>query len=151
MGEESSQEDGEVEAPRLLLIEGDLLGIEPQEVELDLKALEAAVSLARRVTSPGRGSSDDAVGGRELIGRLREALGSWMVGLELEKLLAGNQIEPYEAQAKAHDQPEHHAFPTWLVVLQFGRVLPRRRWYIKRRLAVPRRVSSDPASHWLVV
>ena len=73
-----------------------------------------------------------------------------MVGLELEKLLTGDQIEPYEAQAKAHDQPDHYAFPTWLVVLQFGPVLPRRRWYIKRR-AVARRVSSDPASHWLVV
>ena len=33
------------------VIDGDLLGVEPQEVELDLKALEAAVSLARSETS----------------------------------------------------------------------------------------------------
>src|SRR3954452_23704494 len=49
---EASAQDAEEEAPRLLLIEGDLLGVEPQEVELDLNALEAAVSLARSKTSP---------------------------------------------------------------------------------------------------
>ena len=33
---------------RLLLIDGDHLGVEPTEVELDTEALETAVSLARR-------------------------------------------------------------------------------------------------------
>ena len=37
---------------RLLVIDGDLMAVEPTEVELDTEALEAAVSLARRETSP---------------------------------------------------------------------------------------------------
>ena len=49
-----SAHDGEEEAARLLLIEGDLLGVEPTEVELDLDALEATVSQARRQTSPAK-------------------------------------------------------------------------------------------------
>ena len=36
-----------VEEARLLLIDGDLLGVEPTQVELDTEALETAVSLAR--------------------------------------------------------------------------------------------------------
>src|SRR5215208_8517116 len=65
------------EEARLLLIDGDHLGVEPTQVELDTEALETAVSLARRETSPAGASSAAAavVGRRELIGRLRGDLG----------------------------------------------------------------------------
>src|ERR687894_301286 len=70
LGEESApDEEGEEEA-RFFVIDGDLLGIEPKEVELDLEALEAAVSLARAEASlPGGRSTEDpaAVGRRDLI------------------------------------------------------------------------------------
>ena len=74
---------------RFFVIDGDLLGLEPREVELDLEALEAAVSLARRETSPGGWSAEDAaVGRRDLIGRLEGALGvyrgEFMEGFSLE-------------------------------------------------------------------
>jgi DNA-binding SARP family transcriptional activator len=62
---------------RFFVVEGDLSGVEPREVELDLEALGAAVSLARSETSLG-GTSADAAGAprhRELIGRLEEAVG----------------------------------------------------------------------------
>jgi DNA-binding SARP family transcriptional activator len=82
------------------VVDGDLLGIEPTEVELDLNALEAAVSLARREASPQAGSSDDgddALGRRELIGRLRGALG----------LYRGEFMESFSLE----DAPE---FELWL-------------------------------------
>ena len=70
----------------MLLIDGDLLGVEPTEVELDLRALEAAVSLARRETSPATSSA--AVGRRELIARLRGDLdlyrGEFLEGFSIE-------------------------------------------------------------------
>ena len=47
---EQTVHDGE-EGARLLVIDGDLLAVEPTEVELDTETLEAAVSLARRETS----------------------------------------------------------------------------------------------------
>jgi two-component SAPR family response regulator len=65
--------DGEV--ARFFFIEADLLGIEPREVALDLEALEAAVSLARRETSLGGRRADDTAGRRELIGQLQGDLG----------------------------------------------------------------------------
>jgi DNA-binding SARP family transcriptional activator len=72
------------------VVDGDLLGIESTEVELDLNALEAAVSLARRKTSLS-GSSDDgeaALGRRELIARLEGTLefyhGEFMEGFSLK-------------------------------------------------------------------
>ena len=72
----------------MLVIDGDLLGVEPTEVELDLEALEAAVSLARRETSPAGQQRRRAVGRRELIGRLRGDLGlyrgEFMEGFSLE-------------------------------------------------------------------
>src|SRR3954466_12810921 len=86
--EEGGAQDGEEEA-RFFLIEGDLLGVELKEVELDLEALEAAVSLARTETSPGGRSAEDAVvGRRDLIGCLQEALGlyrgEFMQGFSVE-------------------------------------------------------------------
>jgi DNA-binding SARP family transcriptional activator/tetratricopeptide (TPR) repeat protein len=87
-------EDSASEGVRFLLIDGDLLGIEPQQIELDLKALQAAVSLARTQTSlpaeggVGTSAADAAVGRRELISRLQGALGlyrgEFMEGFSLE-------------------------------------------------------------------
>ena len=74
---EQTVHDGEEEA-RLLVIDGDLLAVEPTEVELDTEALEAAVSLVRRETSAGAGGSsagEAALGRREVIGRLQGVLG----------------------------------------------------------------------------
>src|SRR3954453_4410905 len=86
--EEGGAQDGEEEA-RFFLIEGDLLGVELKEVELDLEALQAAVSLARTETSPGGRSAEDAVvGGRDLIGGLQGDLvlyrGEFMEGFSVE-------------------------------------------------------------------
>src|SRR4051794_4903928 len=58
---------------RFFVIDRDLLGVDAREVELDLNTLEAAVSLARSETSSG--GSTDAVGHRDLIGRLKGTLG----------------------------------------------------------------------------
>ena len=71
------------------VIDGDLLGLEPRGIGLDLEALEAAVSLARRETSsPGGGSSATTVGRRDLMGRLQGTLGlyrgDFMEGFSLE-------------------------------------------------------------------
>jgi len=89
LGEESASK-----GVSYLLIDGDLLGVESGGIELDLKALEASVSLARRALArkepSSEGSSDDdvAVGRRELISRLRGVLelyrGEFMEGFSLE-------------------------------------------------------------------
>jgi DNA-binding SARP family transcriptional activator/tetratricopeptide (TPR) repeat protein len=83
--------DGSSEGVRLLTIDGDLLGVEPRGVELDLRTLEAAVSLTRSETSgssPGGRSVDDATGRRDLIAHLKGALevyrGEFMEGFSLE-------------------------------------------------------------------
>jgi hypothetical protein len=54
---EESAHDGQEEEAHFLLIDGDILGVEPTQVELDTEALEAAVSLARRETSPASSSA----------------------------------------------------------------------------------------------
>src|SRR5919107_2892151 len=95
LGEDSAHE--EEEGARFFVIEGDLLGLEPREVELDLKALEAAVSLARAEASPGGRSPDTAVGRRELIEHLEGALG----------LYRGEFMEGFSVE----DAPE---FEVWL-------------------------------------
>jgi len=86
LGEESAHDGEEEEEAHFLLIDGDLLGVESTEVELDLRALEAAVSLARRETSPATSSA--AVERRELIARLRGDLdlyrGEFMEGFSIE-------------------------------------------------------------------
>jgi DNA-binding SARP family transcriptional activator len=86
LGDDTAHDD---EVTRFFLIEGDLLGLEPREVELDLEALESAVSLARRETSSeGRSAEDPTVGRKELIGRLEGALGfyrgEFMEGFSVE-------------------------------------------------------------------
>ena len=88
---DGGSEGGSSEGARLLAIDGDLLGVEPRGVELDLSTLEAAVSLARSETSGsslvGR-SVDAAVGPRDLSARLEGALGAYrgefMGGFSLE-------------------------------------------------------------------
>jgi DNA-binding SARP family transcriptional activator/Flp pilus assembly protein TadD len=70
------------EGAGLFAVEGDLLGLEPGVVEMDLGRLEAAVSLARSETSgarmgtslTGRSAGDD-VGHVDLLARLEDALG----------------------------------------------------------------------------
>jgi DNA-binding SARP family transcriptional activator len=85
---EAHEQLGVGEGARFLLIDGDLLGVEPTEVELDLEALQAAVSLARRETSPQAGSNQAAGRRREFIGRLRGELelyrGEFMEGFSVE-------------------------------------------------------------------
>ena len=77
---------GQHEDDHFLVIDGDILGVEPTQVELDTEALEAAVSLARRDTSPA--TSGAAIGRKELIGRLRGDLGlyrgEFMEGFTIE-------------------------------------------------------------------
>jgi predicted ATPase/DNA-binding SARP family transcriptional activator len=78
----------EAEGASFFVIEADLLGIEPKEVELDLKALEGSVRLARRETSPGGRDAESAMERRELIVRLEGDLGLYrgvfMKGFSLE-------------------------------------------------------------------
>ena len=87
LGEDGADGDAREEVVRFLLVDGALLGIESRRIELDLEALQAAVSLARTETSP-RGRSTEGVGRRELIGRLRGDLGiyrgEFMEGFSLE-------------------------------------------------------------------
>src|SRR3712207_742534 len=91
LGEDRAHEEEEVQENRLLLADGDLLGVEPQGIDLDLRTLEAAVELARSEapgTSPGGSRVDGAVGRRDLIARLEETLGvyqgEFMEGFSLE-------------------------------------------------------------------
>ena len=87
LGQDDTAHDG---VARFFVIERDRLGLEPRGIELDLNALDAAVSPARGETSPplGGGSSAAAGGRRELIGRLQETLGlyrgEFMEGFSLE-------------------------------------------------------------------
>jgi DNA-binding SARP family transcriptional activator len=87
LGEDSTHED-EI---RFVLVDRDLLGLELRGIELDLEALQAAVSLARSEISPGGRSVDvtaAAAGRRDLIGRLQGDLGlyrgEFMEGFSLE-------------------------------------------------------------------
>jgi DNA-binding SARP family transcriptional activator/tetratricopeptide (TPR) repeat protein len=84
------QDSAHGEEVRFLVVDGDLLGLEPREIELDLEALEAAVSLARRETSLGRrGAADDGEARRDVIGRLQGDLGvyrgEFMEGFSVEE------------------------------------------------------------------
>jgi DNA-binding SARP family transcriptional activator/tetratricopeptide (TPR) repeat protein len=91
LGEAGDKSEGVV----LLTVEGDLLGVEPGGVELDLGTLEAAVSLACSETSvPPLGASlrdrsvNDTVEHRDLLARLEGTLGiyggEFMEGFTLE-------------------------------------------------------------------
>jgi DNA-binding SARP family transcriptional activator/tetratricopeptide (TPR) repeat protein len=87
LGENSAHGDTGEEGIRFLIVDGAFLGIEPRGIELDLEVLHAAVSLARTKISPG-GKSADAVGRRDLIGRLQGDVGiyrgEFMEGFSLE-------------------------------------------------------------------
>src|SRR3712207_5661718 len=91
LGEGGGSSEGVV----LLAVEGDLLGVEPGGVELDLGTLEAAVSVARSETSvPPLGTSlrdrsvNDTVEHGDLLAHLEGALGiyrgDFMEGFSLE-------------------------------------------------------------------
>ncbi|MGH3147942.1 MAG: AAA family ATPase, partial [Rubrobacter sp.] len=89
LGEDGTRDNGEG-APTLA-IDGELLGVEPREVELDLRRLEAALSLARTETSeasPRGQSAEDAAGHGEATAYLAEVLGvyrgEFMEGFSLE-------------------------------------------------------------------
>jgi DNA-binding SARP family transcriptional activator len=78
LGEGSGSNEGDV----LFAVEGDLLGLKPGGIELDLETLEAAVSLARGETSgPPLGTSstgrsvDDTVEHKDILARLEGTLG----------------------------------------------------------------------------
>ena len=78
LGEGGGSSEGRV----LFAVEGDLLGLEPGRIELDLETLEAAVSLARGETSgPTLGTSstdrsvDDTVEHKDILTRLEDTLG----------------------------------------------------------------------------
>jgi DNA-binding SARP family transcriptional activator/tetratricopeptide (TPR) repeat protein len=97
---------GSSEAVVLLAVEGDLLGVEPGGVELDLRTLEAAVSLARSETSvPLLGTSlrdrsvNDTVEHGDLLARLEGTLG----------IYGGEFMEDFSLK----DAPE---FELWLEV-----------------------------------
>ena len=87
LGENSAHDDAREEGIRFLIVDGAFLGIEPRGIEVDLEVLQADVSLARTETPPG-GKSADAVGRRDLIGRLQGDLGiyrgEFMEGFSLE-------------------------------------------------------------------
>jgi DNA-binding SARP family transcriptional activator len=93
LGEESTPGQEEV---GFLVIEGDLLGLEPHRIYLDLKALEAGVALSMRETCPA-GSTFDTVERRDLIARLEGDLG----------LYRGEFIEGFSVE----DAPE---FELWV-------------------------------------
>jgi DNA-binding SARP family transcriptional activator/tetratricopeptide (TPR) repeat protein len=89
--ENRTPDQGEIQENRFLLADGDLLGVQPRGIDLDLRALESAVELARSEASgtpPGGGGVDDAVGRRDLIAHLEETLGvyrgEFMEGFSLE-------------------------------------------------------------------
>jgi Bacterial transcriptional activator domain len=88
LGEDRTCGDGRGKEDRLLAVDGDLLGLEPRGVELDLRTLEAAVSLARSETSGTSPGGSPTPESRDRMGRLEGALGSYrgefMEGFSLE-------------------------------------------------------------------
>jgi DNA-binding SARP family transcriptional activator/tetratricopeptide (TPR) repeat protein len=91
LGEDRAHDEEEVQEDRFLLANGDLLGVEPRGINLDLRTLESAVELARSEasgTSPGGSRVEGAVRRRDLIAHLEETLGvyqgEFMEGFSLE-------------------------------------------------------------------
>jgi DNA-binding SARP family transcriptional activator/tetratricopeptide (TPR) repeat protein len=90
LGEDLASDRDSVVA-RVLAFDGELLGLAPQEVELDLRVLESAVLLARSETSetmPRGEIVHDSVGSHHPIARLEETLGlyrgEFMEGFSLD-------------------------------------------------------------------
>ena len=78
LGEDRAHDEEEIQENRLLLADGDLLGVEPRGINLDLRTLESAVELARSEapgTSPGGSRVEGGMRRRDLIARLEEPLG----------------------------------------------------------------------------
>jgi hypothetical protein len=96
LGEDGAHADAQKEVVRFLVVDGAHLGTETRRIELDLEALQAAVSLARTGTSPG-GRIAEGVGRGELIGRSR-----WHLGIYRGEFMEGFSLE---------DAPE---FELWL-------------------------------------
>ena len=91
LGEDGACSEGSSEGVGLFAVEGDLLGVGSRGIELDLRTLESAVSLARSETSepsPGGRSVNGAIEHLDLLARLEEALvvyrGEFMEGFSLE-------------------------------------------------------------------
>jgi DNA-binding SARP family transcriptional activator/tetratricopeptide (TPR) repeat protein len=91
LGEDRAHDKEVPQENRFLLADGDLLGVEPRGIDLDLRTLESAAELARSEgsgTSPGGSRVDAAAGRRDLIAHLEETLGvyrgEFMAGFSLE-------------------------------------------------------------------
>src|SRR5215212_10125150 len=91
LGEDHAHDEEESQESRFLLADGDLLGVEPRGIDLDLRTLESAVELVRSEasgSSPGGSRGVGAAGRRDLIEHLEEALGvyrgEFMEGFSLE-------------------------------------------------------------------
>ena len=91
LGEGDARSEGSGEGVGLFAVEDDLLGVESREVELDLRTLKSAVSLARGETSepsPGGRSVNGAIEHLDLLARLEGTLGiyrgEFMEGFSLE-------------------------------------------------------------------
>ena len=86
--EDSARGGGGGEWVHLLIVDGDLLGVESRRVEVDLRTLEAAVSLAGSETSSEGRGVEDARTRRDVIVRLAEVLeaygGDFMEAFSLE-------------------------------------------------------------------
>ena len=91
LGEDGTRSEGSSEGVGLFAVEGDLLGVGSRGIELDLRTLESAVSLARSETSepsPGGRSVNGAIEHLDLLARLEGTLGiyggEFMEGFSLE-------------------------------------------------------------------
>ena len=98
---EESAHDGQEEEAHFLLIDGDILRVEPTQVELDTEALEAAVSLARRETSP---ASSSASAGHSL-----RSTGTRTPFSLLEQNPAYGTAQAYTPAPPVHDSPPRDA------------------------------------------
>jgi DNA-binding SARP family transcriptional activator/tetratricopeptide (TPR) repeat protein len=87
LGEDLARDEEEIQENRFLITDGDLLGVGPRGIDLDLRTLESAVELARS-EAPGGNEVDGAVGRQDLIAHLEETLGvyrgEFMEGFSLE-------------------------------------------------------------------
>jgi DNA-binding SARP family transcriptional activator/tetratricopeptide (TPR) repeat protein len=91
LGEGLARDEEEVQENRFLCADGDLLGVRPRGINLDLRTLESAVELARNESSGymlGGSGVEGAIGRHDLVACLEETLGvyrgEFMEGISLE-------------------------------------------------------------------